>query len=392
MADYSADATLAVGMVAGERSGDLLAAAVLEGLRRVRGPIDAAGVGGPAMRAQGFSCWADIEQLSVMGYAEVLKRLPLLLALRARLARRFPGFIGRGVFVGIDAPDFNLGLEERLRHAGVRTVHFVSPSIWAWRRERIERIRRAVDHMLLVFPFEKAIYDAEGIPATYVGHPLADALLPVPDPRPARQRLGLAEGEGGGAVIALLPGSRADEIRHLGPCFIRTAVELHRRRRGLRFLIPAASPAIHQRLRQIAASEALPADLSMSLVSGQSHLVMAASDAVLVASGTATLEAALIGRPMVIAYRMGAINYRLMRGRGYLPWIGLPNILAGETLVPEFIQHQAHPRALADALVNWLDAPSAVDQLRERFAGLGESLRQGCAARSAAAILAVARA
>jgi lipid-A-disaccharide synthase len=390
MVDHHADPALAVGMVAGERSGDLLAASVLEGLRQACSAVDAAGVGGPAMRAQGFTCWADIERLSVMGYAEVLKRLPSLLALRARLARRLPGFIGRGVFVGIDAPDFNLGLEERLRRAGVRTIHFVSPSIWAWRRERIDRIRRAVDHMLLVFPFEKAIYDTEGIPATYVGHPLADARLPVPDPRPARQRLGLAEGEG--AVIALLPGSRADEIRHLGPCFIDTALELHRRRPDLRFLIPAATAAIHQRLRQIVAGRGLPADLSITLVSGQSHRVMAAADVVLVASGTATLEAALIGRPMVIAYRMGALNYRMMRDRGYLPWIGLPNILAGESLVPEFIQDQAQPRALADALMSWLDAPAAVERLRERFAELGASLRQGCAARSAAAILAVARA
>ncbi len=385
----TAGQALKVGMVAGERSGDMLAAAVLGGLKRAVGSVEAAGVGGPALRAEGLTCWADIERLSVMGYAEVLKRLPSLLALRARLARRLPEFIGGGVFVGIDAPDFNLGLEERLRRQGTRTVHFVSPSVWAWRRERMERIRRAVDHMLLVFPFEKAIYDEAGIAATYVGHPIADMLLPVKDPGPARRRLGLDEATDG--VVALLPGSRVDEVRHLGSTFIQTAIELHRRRPGLRFVIPAASPSLYLRLRALAAREHLPQGLSLTLVSGQSHLAMAAADVVLVASGTATLEAALIGRPMVIAYRMGALNYRLMRPRAYLPWIGLPNILAGESLVPELLQEQANPRALADALMAWIESPASSERLQQRFAALGSSLRQGCAERSAEAILSLVR-
>jgi len=382
--------SLRLGMVAGERSGDLLAAAVLRGLRSSVGQLHACGVGGPAMREQGFDAWEDIERLSVMGYAAVFKRLPGLLALRARLARRLPNVLGDGVFVGIDAPDFNLGLEERLRRSGVRTVHFVSPSIWAWRRERIEVIRRAVDHMLLVFPFEQAIYDRAGISASYVGHPLADLLHPVDDPGPARARLGL-DADPSVAVLALLPGSRQEEVRHLAGLFIDTALALYRSRPGLAFVLPAATPLIHQQIRALLAARRLPDRFPLTLVSGQSHLAMAAADAVLVASGTATLEAALIGRAMVIAYRMGALNYRLMRNRGYLPWIGLPNILANETLVPEFIQDAATPDRLARALFEWLDDAAGRERLRARFRDLGDTLRRNCAEQSAAAILEVAR-
>lgn len=381
---------LRIGMVAGERSGDLLAASVLQGLRAADPQLEAFGVGGPAMRAAGFESWADIERLSVMGYVAVLKRLPSLLTLRARLARRFPASLARGgVFVGIDAPDFNLGLEERLRRAGVRTIHFVSPSIWAWRRERIETIRRAVDHMLLVFPFEQAIYDQEGIPATYVGHPLADLLKPVSNPAPARDVLGLSP-DPTQAVIGLLPGSRVEEVRYLGKLFIDAAIELRRRGPSVSFVMPAASPTIQSQLQALLRTANLPSNFPLKIVSGHSHQVMAASDALLVASGTATLEAALIGRPMVIAYRMGAINYRLMRDRAYLPWIGLPNILAQDSIVPEFIQDQATPTALATALAEQLDDHDRRHALRARLADIGERLRCDCAAQSARVIRQVA--
>jgi lipid-A-disaccharide synthase len=379
---------LCVGMVAGERSGDLLAAAILSGLRTLHSSLQACGVGGSAMIEQGFETWAELERLSVMGYVAVLKRLPELLFLRATLARRFERVLKHGVFVGIDAPDFNLGLERRLKARGIRTVHFVSPSIWAWRAERIESIRRSVDHMLLVFPFEQAIYDRAGIPATFVGHPLADRLHPVDDPGPARSRLGIDEAR---SVVALLPGSRAEEIRHLARVLIEAALRMHRERSDLSFVLPAASGAIYSHLRTLVTAMALPEGFPLTLVSGQSHLAMAASDTVLVASGTATLEAALIGRPMVIAYRMGSINYRLMRRRAYLPWIGLPNILANETLVPELIQDDASPERLARETLDLLDDVARRSLLRERFMAMGHSLRRGCAAQSAAVISDIAR-
>ena len=374
---------LEIGMVAAEASGDLLASAVLRGLRHSTDDLSTFGIGGPAMRAEGFDAWADIAELSVRGYVEVLAALPRLLALRRSVARRLIAHQPE-LFVGIDAPDFNLGLETRLRASGVRTIHFVSPSIWAWRPERIEGIRKAVDHMLLVFPFEQSIYDRAGIPATYVGHPLADMLEPVDDPEPARSVLQLPRDR---PVIALLPGSRPDEVRYMGRVFLETARWIHQQRSDCHFVLPAASAPLFERLRRQAAELGLDGRLPLTIVSGQSHRAMAAADAVLVASGTATLEAALIGRPMVIAYRMAEISYRLMRKRGLLPWIGLPNILCEQSLVPEFIQHQATPEAMGRALLSQLDDAVRHRSLRERFAALHASLRCGCAERSAQAIL-----
>lgn len=379
----AAAGSLRLAMVAAEASGDLLASSILRGLRGATRTLEAFGVGGPAMRAQQFNCWADIDQLSVRGYVEVLSALPRLLALRRSLGKRVAAS-RPDAFIGIDAPDFNLGLEKRLRAQGVRTIHFVSPSIWAWRPERIASIRESVDHMLLVFPFEQQIYDQAGIRATYVGHPLADVLAPGADLVAARQALQLPLDK---PVIALLPGSRPDEIRYMGRSFIETAQWMFEQRRDCHFVLPAASPALFERLRRMAESVGRSGQAPITIVSGQSHRAMVAADTVLVASGTATLEAALIGRPMVIAYKMAEISYRLMKNRGLLPWIGLPNILCEASLVPEFIQHQATPEALGRALLAQLDDTRLQQSLRQRFAELHATLRRNCSERSAEAIL-----
>ncbi len=369
---------LSLGMVAGETSGDLLAAAVLAGLRERRA-VEARGIGGPAMQAQGFDPWWSIDALSVMGFVDVLKAYPRLLRMRNHLRDRLIAWHPQ-LFVGVDAPDFNFGLEIALRERGVRVAHFISPSIWAWRRERIETIRKAVDHMLLVFPFEEPIYREAGIPATYVGHPLADVIDLEVDGEAARRRLALPADR---LIVGLLPGSRHSEIAHLAEPFIQTAAWLAQRRQDLHFVLPAANEPIYQALRQKLAAMHLPSALSMTLVQGQAHDVMAASQALLIASGTATLEAALFKRPMVIAYKLAWLNYRIMRNKGYLPWIGLPNILCNASVVPEFVQHAATPEAMGRALLAQLDSPATRAQIVERFTDLHLSLRRGCAQRAA---------
>ena len=382
-----------IGMVAGEASGDLLAASVLAALKTRHAGQGAppcsdgetalalAGIGGPGMAAAGFDCWWPSELLAVHGYAAALKVYPKLLAIRHRLARRLQAWPAH-VFVGVDAPDFNLGLEARVRAAGVRTLHFVSPSIWAWRRERLDAIRRAVDRMLLVFPFEEAIYRDAGIPALYCGHPLADQIPMAPDRAGARRTLGVGPAD---TVVAVLPGSRAGEVAHIAPVFIEAIALMARAHPDWRFLIPAAGPQRYHQLQQLLARRRLQADVR--LLQSQSHLTLAACDITLIASGTATLEAALFKRPMVIAYRMAALSYRLMKGRGYLPYVGLPNILSGEFVVPEFIQDAATPAALADAVAANLQDTAGTERLVSRFEAMHRELARGCAARVADAIL-----
>jgi lipid-A-disaccharide synthase len=372
--------------VAGEASGDLLAAGVIAELRNRVPDLHCAGIGGDRMIAAGFDAWAHVRDLSVRGYVEVLRHLPRLLKLRSTLARRLLAE-QPAVFVGVDAPDFNLGLEERLRDAGIRVVHFISPSIWAWRAERIEQIRRAVDRMLLVFPFEQSIYEQAGIAASYVGHPLASLIPMVPDAAAARQRLGVDTGH---SVIAVLPGSRTDEIRYLGPAFLAACDLLHRREPGLQFVLPAADATLKALLQDMRAQ--YPGlDRHLKVIDGRSHDCLEAADAVLVASGTATLEAALFKRPMVIAYRMPALSAWLMRRKGRTRWVGLPNILAGEALVPELLQEQATPAALADALQEQLQDRASNSRLVQRFAKMHGELKRDTAALAAAAILEVAR-
>ncbi len=370
-----------VAMVAGEPSGDLLASHVVAELRRSHPELRCAGIGGERMRAAGFEAWWNSERLAVNGFAAVLPRLPELLRMRARLRRRLleqpPG-----VFVGVDAPDFNLALETRLRQRGIPTVHFVSPSIWAWRRERIHRIEAAVDHLLCVFPFEPALYEGTRVRATYIGHPLAEVIPRRPDADAARQRLGLGAQDAAAGVLALLPGSRAGEVRHIAPSFFDAAARMQHER-GLRVLVAVAHAGLLAPLRQQA--RAWP-QLQLQWVVGDSHTVLEACDIALVASGTATLECALFGRPMVIGYRLPWLSWRLMKDRGYLPWVGLPNILAGEGLVDELLQLDCEGGALARQALALLDDPSRRAALRERFAAMHDALLRPTASLAAQAI------
>ena len=362
-----------LGMVAGEASGDLLAGLLLQGLRARWPGLTSQGIGGPRMIAQGFETWWPHSKLSIFGYVDALMNLRELLSIRKQLGTRL--LASRpDVFIGVDAPDFNFGLETRLREAGIKTVHFVCPSIWAWRPERIETIRRAADHVLCLFPFEPEILHQAGIGATFVGHPLADA-IPLDVPRAAaREALQLPEAD---TVIALLPGSRKSEINYIAPALIGAARLLARP--GRRFVMPVV-PGLR------ALVEPLLGGVDVQLVDGQSHAVLAACDLTLVASGTATLEAALFKRPMVVAYRMNALNWWRMKGRGLLPWVSLPNILVRDFLVPELIQPACTPENLArEAEALLADAPRRA-ALHERFVQLHQLLRQDTARRASDAI------
>jgi lipid-A-disaccharide synthase len=368
--------------VAGEASGDVLAAPVLAELKRRAPELQMVGIGGDRMIEAGLDAWQHVRALSVRGYVEVVRHLPRLLRLRRDLARRLLE-LRPGVFVGIDAPDFNLGLEEKLRAAGLRTVQFVSPSIWAWRPQRIHQIRRAVDRVLLVFPFEQAIYERARVPATYVGHPLANVIPMEPDAKAARQRLGLPEN---GPLVAVLPGSRPDEVRFLAPTFAAAMASMLAARSELAFVIPVADPSLNAALDAALARHAALGG-RVTLTAGRSHDALEACDAVLVASGTATLEAALFKRPMVISYKMPSLSAWIMRRKGTIPYVGLPNILAGESLVPELLQEQARPETLARAMFELLDDRSLRDRLRVRFTAMHLELKRDTPQLAADAIL-----
>lgn len=366
--------------VAGEVSGDLLAAPVINALRLLQPAAAIGGVAGDRMTAAGCHPWAHVRELSVRGYAEVLRELPRLLRMRRALRDRVI-MQHASVCVGVDAPDFNLKLETWLRAVGIPTVHYVSPSIWAWRHERIETIRRAVSRVLLIFPFEQKIYDDAGIPATYVGHPLAGQIPMQPDREAARMRLGL---RAGGSVIALLPGSRRAEVEHLAPVFLDASAILRASNTSLTFIVPVADASLRAHLEALLMQRPVLAG-SVTLIDGRSHDCLEAADGVLVASGTATLEAALYKRPMVIAYRMPRLSWWLMKNRGYLPWVGLPNILAREFLVPELLQEAATPIALAEALRTQLEVDPA--RLSSRFAAIHAELLRDTPRLAAEAIL-----
>jgi lipid-A-disaccharide synthase len=359
-------------MVAGEASGDLLGGLLLGGLKSRWPSLHAAGIGGPRMAAHGFEAWWPHDKLAVSGYVEALRHYRELSGIRSRLAERLLSPDRRerpDVFVGIDAPDFNLDLEARLKHAGIKAVHFVSPSIWAWRGQRIDKIGRATDLVLCLFPFEPTIYAKKGIPAAFVGHPLAD-VIPLDVPRAgARASLGLAESD---TVVALLPGSRRAELKYIAPRLMQAAAEMHRQRPGLRFLVPVV-PGMRDLVEPLRRQHA--PDAEIELLDGRSHEVLAACDVTLVASGTATLEAALFKRPMVIAYVMHALNWQLMKRMSYQPWVGLPNILLGDFAVPELLQADATPERLAHAALAWLDDPARCEALRLRFDALHRELR-----------------
>ncbi len=366
-----------LGLVAGEASGDLLGAHFVDALKHTHPDLRAAGIAGPKLIQAGVEAIYPSEKLAVNGYVEVLRHLPALLWIRSRITRHFLTERPR-VFVGIDAPDFNFTLEAKLKQAGIPTVHFVSPSLWAWRPERIHRIRQAVSHMLVVFPFEEKIYQDAGIPVTYVGHPLADVIPLQPDVAAARAALALTTGP----VIALLPGSRLSEVKRHAQLMLDAAGLILQRHPDAQFVLPAASDATIQLIRHAAQGRKLP----LHILNGQSHTALAACDVALVASGTATLEAALFKKPMVITYRVPALTAYLMRKKALLPWIGLPNILARDFVVPERVQEDATPAHLAADALAWLaDAPRC-QALADRFHAMHVSLRQNASARIAEAL------
>jgi lipid-A-disaccharide synthase len=359
-------------MVAGEASGDLLAGLLLGGLKARWPGLASFGIGGPRMAAHGFEAWWPHDKLAVRGYVEVLSHYREIVGIRQQLADRLlkepPD-----LFIGVDAPDFNLELETKLKAKGIRTVHFVSPSIWAWRGKRIQKIRDAVDEMLCIFPFEPAIYARQGIPATYVGHPLADS-IPLEVPREAsRATLGLAEGD---TAVALLPGSRGSEIQYVAPRLLGAAALMAKQRPGLRFLLPVV-PGLRHLIEPLRRQHA--PDAPVTLLDGRSHEALAACDVALVASGTATLEAALFKRPMVIAYAMHPLSWQMMKRMKYQPWVGLPNILLEDFAVPELLQADATPARLAQAAFEWLAEPARCAALQTRFEALHRQLRRDTA-------------
>ncbi|MGD9832180.1 MAG: lipid-A-disaccharide synthase [Piscinibacter sp.] len=358
-------------MVAGEASGDLLAGLLLGGLRARWPDLVAQGIGGPKMAAHGFEAWWPHDKLAVRGYIEVLSHYPELLGIRNQLAERL--LQSRpDLFIGVDAPDFNLDLEARLKAAGIRTVHFVSPSIWAWRGKRIEKIRKAVDAVLCIFPFEPEIYAKRGIAAKYVGHPLADT-IPLEVPRSAaRQALGL----GDEPVVALLPGSRRSEIQYIAPRLFEAAAEMAKLRPGVRFILPVV-PGLRHLVEPLRRQH--ESSVTVELIDGRSHEVLAACDVTLIASGTATLEAALFKRPMVITYAMHPLSWQMMKRMKYQPWVGLPNILLRDFVVPELIQGDATPERLAHATLAWLDDPQRCADVERRFQALHLELRRDTA-------------
>ena len=359
-------------MVAGEASGDLLAGLLLRGLKARWPGLAAAGIGGPQMAAQGFDAWWPSDKLAVRGYVEVLRHYRELVGIRRELAMRLLDE-KPDAFIGVDAPDFNLELEARLKAAGTKAIHFICPSIWAWRGERVKKIAKSVDHVLCLFPFEPALLAQHGIAATYVGHPLADAIPLEPPCAAARQALGLAAGD---RVVALLPGSRRSEIAYIAPLFLQAAARLHRQRPALRFMLPLA-PGLRAMVEPLLAQHA--GGTPITLLDGRSHEALAACDVTLIASGTATLEAALFKRPMVIAYRMNALSWQMMRRMQYQAWVGLPNILCEDFVVPERLQGDADPDTLASDVLAWLDAPAKAEALALRFTALHHLLRRDTA-------------
>lgn len=367
---------LTVALVAGEASGDILGAGLMQALKARHPDVRFIGIGGPRMEAQGLRSYFPLERLAVMGLVEVLGRLPELLARRKRLLKTFLD-VRPDVFIGIDAPDFNLDLALKLRRNGIKTVHYVSPSVWAWRQNRVLKIRDACDLMLTLFPFEAKFYDAHQVAVRFVGHPLADAIPLVPDRAAARAELQLPQD---GLVVALMPGSRGGEVGRLGPLFLAAAERLRSMRPGIRFVVPCASPERREQLEQILAGR----DLPLTLLDGQSHAALAACNAVLIASGTATLEALLYKRPMVVAYSVAPLTFRILKRMVKSPYVALPNLLAQRLLVPELLQDAATPDAMARLLSPLLDNG---DVQTEGFDAIHRTLCCDASSQAAGAVL-----
>ena len=375
-----------IGIVAGEASGDLLGSHLIRALKTRRPDIQFIGIAGPKMQAEGAISLFPMESLAVRGYFEVLKHLFGILRIRRELLayfRKNPP----DLFIGIDAPDFNLGLERRLKAGGVTTVHYVSPSIWAWRRGRIKKIKRAVSHILALFPFEVPLYEQARVPVTYVGHPLADVLPLEPDKDAAQHDLKLPRDR---MVVALLPGSRQSELDYMADLFVRTAKQILQQIPNAHFLVPVISKETRWKFQ--AAMARHEADtLPISMLFGHAHLAMTAADVVIVASGTATLEAALLKRPMVITYRMSPLSWQILRHMNYLPFVGLPNILAGKAVVPELLQGDATPEKLADAALRLVNDKSLQEDIRREFTAIHHMLQQNTDEKAAQAVLGLLR-
>ena len=375
-----------VAIVAGEASGDLLGAGLIDALRARWPDAEFAGIGGERMRAAGFDAWHDAGQLAVMGLAEVLRHLPRLLRVRRALRERVLAW-QPDVFIGIDAPDFNLGVERWLKSRGVATVHYVSPSVWAWREGRAAKIGRSADRVLCLFPMEPAIYAKHGVDARFVGHPLADEMPLVPDRAAARATLGLP---GDAPILAVLPGSRTGEIERLAADFLDAAARVRASLPTLRVVVPMADTRARVAFERVFAASPAREALAdaLTVTDGQARTVMIASDVVLLASGTATLEGLLAKRPMVVAYKVAPLTYRLVKGLGMLKVnrYALPNILAGGDVVPELMQDDCTPANLADAVLHWFREPASARALEPRFTNLHVALRQDASARAAEAV------
>ena len=360
--------TQQIAMVAGEASGDLLASLLIPSLQQQWPGVLLHGIGGPRMNALGFESWWPVSKLAVRGYVEVLKHYREIVGIRRQLKQRLLNNPPH-LFIGVDAPDFNLDLAKDLRQQGIPTVQFVCPSVWAWRAERLQQIRNSVDHVLCLFPFEPALLAQHGIAATFVGHPIAHTIADHVDKAPVRAALGLDEND---LVLTLMPGSRQSEIAQLAPVFLQAAKLLQQQHPKLRVLLPVA-PGLMAAVQAHLQYSGLK---NIRLLDGQSHAALGAADLVLVASGTATLEAALFKRPMVIAYKMPWLSWQITNRKRLQAWVGLPNILCQDFVVPELLQDAATPQAMANALQHWLDHPEQVNHLQQAFQDLHQSLKQ----------------
>jgi len=370
-----------IGIVAGEASGDLLGSHLMQALKLKRSDIEFVGIAGPKMMSEGAQSLFPIERLSVRGYVEVIKHLFGLLRLRRQLLNHF--LTNRiDLFIGVDAPDFNFWLERKLKNKGIKTIHYVSPSVWAWRKNRIKKIKHAVSHILALFPFEPALYQGAGIPVTYVGHPLADMLPIEPDVAGTRECLKL---KSGALVVAMLPGSRQSEVQQHADLFVKTAKLIYADYPNAIFLVPLITRQTRQIFELAIFHE--PEPLPIQILFGHAHDAMEAADVVIVASGTATLEAALLKKPMVITYRMPNLSWQILKRMRLQPYVGLPNILAEKFVVPELLQHDSTPEKIAEAAIKQISDANRIAEIKDEFTKIHHSLKQNTAEKAAAAIL-----
>jgi lipid-A-disaccharide synthase len=371
-----------IAIVAGEASGDLLGGHLIRALKAQRNDLTFIGIAGPKMMAEGAKSLFSIEKLSVRGYVEVITHLYGLLKLRRSLLKQLLAE-KPDIFIGVDAPDFNFWLERKLKKHGIPTIHYVSPSIWAWRGGRIGKIKRAVSHMLALFPFEPALYEKAGVPVTFIGHPLADEIPLRPNKTAAREILKIEKNK---QVIAMLPGSRQSEVRQHAELFVNTAKIISQDNANTQFLVPLITRETRAIFEQ-ALYKDMTQEIELNILFGHAHDAMEAADIVLVASGTATLEAALLKRPMVITYRMPTLSWWILKRMNYLPYVGLPNILAGKFVVPELLQKEATPQKLADAVSALLTDRNHVQVIKDEFTAIHQTLKQNSAKKAASVIL-----